>query len=81
MKIDNIEVSSWSKGRIMVSTDNGTTVHIDLTEAEADQIRALATDFFMARQQEIAKDIANSRPMLLADFTEVAPAPDDDIPF
>ena len=85
MKIDSINVTSWATGQLMITTDGGTSIHIKLTEAESDQFRTLAIDLFTARQQEIAKDIADSRPALLADFTEVEPVPvpvdDDDIPF
>lgn len=84
MKIDSINVDSWSDGRMMVTTDGGTSIHIQLTAAESNQLRTLAIDFFTARQKEIAKDVANSHPALLADFTEVEPAPgplDEDVPF
>jgi Lon protease-like protein len=84
MRINSINVDSWSNGRFMVTLEGGTALHIDMTEEESERFRQMAVEIFTSRQKAIAHEIENAGPALLADFSEVperAPVLDDDTPF
>lgn len=75
MRVANLEVSAWATGRLMITLEDNTSVHIQLSEEESDRVRNLGVEIFLGRQKEIANEIASAKPALLGDFTEVEDVP------
>jgi len=64
MRITNISVATYSVGSFMVEVNN-TYIQINMNEEERSQVVSLVTDFFKARQKEIAREIGTAQlPMI-----------------
>lgn len=99
MKVVNISVSNHygnPTASVSLCDDNSTAVTITCTPEESYELLSVGLRLFEARQQEIAKSIADMKPIALmppsveeAEFAEVSPPPppptpvdlEDDIPF
>lgn len=87
MKITSVSLSNYSysspSGSFIIQDANA-TVNVNLTKPECERVFALLQTIFFSRQADIAKSIADMKPLSLAapdavegEFTTI----DDGVPF
>lgn len=71
MKINSIDVNTYGSARMMILLDDSTVINFSLSPDDTERLKALGLELFLARQQALAKEIADARPAQLMDLRTV----------